>query len=634
MNIRYLLGIICILCRFQAIAQEKTDTVKLNEFEIRSEHSGPLIALPLLKPDTLFLNNEKNENLNQILNRQSGVFVKEYSPGGLVSISHRGYSTSQTLILWNGFPVQALTLGQADLNAIAPHRSAQTNWLGGSFSLIETSGGLASIILIDDIDLRKNELSLSVSHQFIGNSSASLHAATKLKNYSVFVSANHQNGQNNYSFRDNSFNFQNQAGCITKRINADYCFDDFRIGIFHHREKSNYKISLWYSQNTSQLPAPLLSVQKENNAKQYSKAFRALASGKFRLNQNSYFNASLYFSADSFRYSSVQPVEHSVNMSILSGAKIQYVINREGWELQLGVQPLIALVKSDNYKETRQIAQNDFQFKLSKQKKQDFIYISAFLLSKESFRPSYSAGLGWWHTYEIKNRPIRWQYGVGLARNIRYPSFNDLYWSPGGNPELKPEENLAFDLWSKITISKKNVEFSINAAPFVSAGNNFIRWIPDTIGLLWHAENVKNTQQYGADIQGEFLYKFNQNAFRITTSFNYSKAYDISQKPYKELIYVPVIKATCKPEIRIGKFEIYYLFTYIGKRYTNAANTRYMPYIYIHDAGFVYKFERKKMTIIPGLNINNIANADYQYIAWYPMPKRFFGLSLKFYFHE
>lgn len=634
MNLRYLIIVILVFCHYLSSAQEKRDTVKLNPFEIKTERGGPIIALPLLKPDTLFLNNEKNVNLTQILSQQSGVFVKEYSPGGLVSISHRGYSTSQTQILWNGFPIQALTLGQADMNTISPHRSAQTNWLGGSFSLLETSGGLSSIILIDDVDIGKNEISLTTSAQSIENYYTSIHTAAKKKNSSIFFSACHQDGKNNYSFRDNSFNTPGQNGAISKRVNADFRSDDFRLGIFYHREKSDFKVSVWYGNNVSQLPAPLLSTQKEENAKQKSSALRAIAAAKFRIGKYSSLNTSILFSTDSFRYSSVQPVEHSGNMSFLSSARIQYIINRSGWEILLGTQPSAAMVKSDNYTGAQSIKQNDIQFRLSKQKKQDFVFVTAFFLTREKFNPSYSAGAGWWHTVNNTNVLHRVQYGVGLARNTRYPSFNDLYWSPGGNPKLRPEENLALDLWSKISIKVRTVEISVNAAPFVSAGNEFIRWIPDTIGLLWHAENVKSTLQYGADIQSELLYKRKKNAFRITIAFNYSKAYDIAEKPYKELIYVPNIKSTCKSEIRFGKFEFYYLFTYIGKRYTNAANTRYMPYIYLHDAGIIYKFERKKMSIIPGLAINNMANADYQYIAWYPMPRRYFGFSLKFHFHE
>ena len=31
------------------------------------------------------------------------------------------------------------------------------------------------------------------------------------------------------------------------------------------------------------------------------------------------------------------------------------------------------------------------------------------------------------------------------AYNYRFPSMNDLYWRPGGNPDVKPEEGYSYD---------------------------------------------------------------------------------------------------------------------------------------------------------------------------------------------
>ena len=37
----------------------------------------------------------------------------------------------------------------------------------------------------------------------------------------------------------------------------------------------------------------------------------------------------------------------------------------------------------------------------------------------------------------LKGSEIEYHYGTGF----RYPTFNDLYWQPGGNPDLEPEKS-------------------------------------------------------------------------------------------------------------------------------------------------------------------------------------------------
>ena len=47
--------------------------------------------------------------------------------------------------------------------------------------------------------------------------------------------------------------------------------------------------------------------------------------------------------------------------------------------------------------------------------------------------------------YAIKQlfKPLKLK--VNAAKVYRLPTLNDLYWSPGGNPNLKPEEGFTYE---------------------------------------------------------------------------------------------------------------------------------------------------------------------------------------------
>ena len=42
-----------------------------------------------------------------------------------------------------------------------------------------------------------------------------------------------------------------------------------------------------------------------------------------------------------------------------------------------------------------------------------------------------------------KNQDL--SFSVNLARNYRYPTLNDLFWTVSGNPDLKPETNYSVE---------------------------------------------------------------------------------------------------------------------------------------------------------------------------------------------
>ncbi len=103
------------------------------------------------------------------------------------------------------------------------------------------------------------------------------------------------------------------------------------------------------------------------------------------------------------------------------------------------------------------------------------------------------------------------------GKGFKAPTFNDLYYPFGGNPDLKSEESVNNELNIKIFEQNHSLVFSI----FDSEITNLIDWIPDSNGI-WAPQNVNSV-----DIKGsELTVKVNGDLLSQTFSASYVDAQD------------------------------------------------------------------------------------------------------------
>ena len=65
-----------------------------------------------------------------------------------------------------------------------------------------------------------------------------------------------------------------------------------------------------------------------------------------------------------------------------------------------------------------------------------------------------------------------YQLKVNASKNFRIPTYNDLYWSAAGNPELNPEESLQAQFGNQL--QHKNLEAGLTF--YYNDLTNMIRW--------------------------------------------------------------------------------------------------------------------------------------------------------------
>ena len=243
---------------------------------------------------------------------------------------------------------------------------------------------------------------------------------------------------------------------------------------------------------------------------------------------------------------------------------------------------------------------------------------------------------------------LEWQFLESLpvilrlnaARNYHKPTLNDLYWLPGGNPELLPEDGYTGDFSMSGKFEGGLLSFKNEITGFISQIENWIVWQPSASGAyFWEANNVKSVLSRGIEYQ--FSASSTLKNIRIKSGGNYSFTNTSNQNAVssadesrgKQLIYIPKQKGNMYLGATFKKTTIKYDLEYVGKRFTKSSNLE-SDYERVLNAYWLNKISIDKQFELTSLNLNlkftvdNLFNENYQSILWRPMPGRFYSFTV------
>ena len=95
------------------------DTVRVKEIIVKSS-SKPSVLNGFMDHtiDSMVLKDYKLTDISSVISENTPLFVKNYGPGAISTISFRGTGASHTQLLWNDFSINSPMLGQADLSLV------------------------------------------------------------------------------------------------------------------------------------------------------------------------------------------------------------------------------------------------------------------------------------------------------------------------------------------------------------------------------------------------------------------------------------------------------------------------------------------------------------------------------------
>lgn len=635
-----------MFCSLILNGQTLRDTLKIREINIFGKRVPQETGLKITRTDSMAIASSISADLGELLQLNTPVFIKSYGRGSSATASFRGTSSSHTKLVWNGMNLNSPMRGSADLSLL-PVMFIDNLWLlhGGS-SLAEGTGALGGSIHLG------NKPDWSVN---------------------THLSALAERG----SFNTGSYLFRFQAGgkqfrAVTRLLadHSDNNFPFYNVGVLPYRNDTlknaayrklavlqefylrpnNEKLlalRFWTQGNRRDLPQLMSYEGTRRMEQQKDEQFRAQLeikdyNTKFKYHYYSGFN----FTNLNYKRYNTDPLfinddaasrESSLFNQIRANSDLTDKLNLHGsMEANYHWVKVRNPVRNTGYEESRLEAGVMLHAQYRPVENWGFFAIVRSEWYDRHMTPLIpAAGM----EYSAK-KPANARLQFNIARNFNKPSLNDLYWIPGGNPGLLPEDGVSANL-SVSAESNSPGLWRNEVTFFYSLIDNWIIWQPAASGAwYWEAANIKKVFSRGIEYNfssqaelGSVIFRLAGNyAFTRSTNENAVSSVDLSRG--RQLIYTPKHSGNLRLSGTCDNWTIKGNLTYTGKRYTQSSNEWTFFESVLNPFWMTTLSIEKIWQLTPALVINtqlkanNLLNANYQQILWRPMPGRHYTFTL------
>jgi vitamin B12 transporter len=598
----------------------------------------------VIRADSMQVNRYLNGSLGELLHGIAPVYVNFYGhSGSTASIFLRGANSSQNSINWNGFPLNSITLGSADLSFFPVLAFDELSMVYAASGSLYGSGNLGGSINMDQQADWKRKLELTIAPEYGSFSDRRISFSGKGGSpvFQTHTFLSRQQSVNNFAYRD-TYKYGKPIE-ITR--NNSVLNTVFIQNVFLNLPGGNQlEGGIWYQIRDKEIPAIMGSYsagfanQQDSTLKMYFKWSKTGLKSLFSLRSAFFSDYMLYtdkLGTDANEYSVFSEISGKRWMGDANYRR--YIGTSFSLDAGVGISSLSADV--DAYKgeffEIIPLLYSGLKYRNEK-------YILNASVRKEFHEATdvpllIAVGV----RREIFKNRLSWR--MSYADQFRVPGFNDKYWQPGGNPNLLPEKGWTADTGLEITVREdRNHDISGDVSFFMTSLDNLILWTPSGNGLYWSPKNTREVLSHGLELQSG--YHLNFPGFRLRNQVSYSYTVNTIKKEYgpstsnegKLLIYRPrhLLRLNTYVEGEKLHFSAHMIFT--GQRFTTEDNhpAYAMPsHTLLHlYAGYQMAFSGLSANL--QFKVMNLFNTSYQFVRSYPMPGRTYHVTLLFHYNK
>lgn len=600
MSMRYLL--IALGCLFPCpalVAQEfpiqNLDEVVVSDTRLRRYADGHKVLE--LKDSTIQRN---GVFMTSLLRFNSNIYFKENGLGMVSSPAFRGTNASHTAVVWNGININSQLNGQVDFNTINPLNYSSVAIRSGGGSVQFGTGAIGGTVhLNNDLKFEKH-----FEHQVVSGYGS---FDTRSMNYSnsfgtgkwsSSFGVNYNSSDNDYVFLEtDERNTNGEFEHVNFNFNAGYLLKDDQVLRLYHQ-------SFIGDRNLSgTLVAPGRSRYEDDQHRtqlEWSKLGKKAT--------HSVKAAHLY---DAFKYF------ENKDSDFFSEGRVTTLLARYALDVELS-----EAFRLNSFLEYNNFTSNGSNF--GAPNRNDFA-VTALLKHKVTEKLRYNVSARQDFSSDFSSPVVfsvdgSYDFGraykllMNASRNFRLPTFNDLYWQPGGNLDLRPEQSYQLDLGHQLTWNT----FTARLNTYYIATEDMIRWLPNLTGI-WSPVNVDDVQIYGAEVELGYQQSFGKK-HEIDFRANYAYTVSEDRATSEQLIYVPFHSGNASVAYRFGNFGTFYQHLYNGAVRIIGGE---LEGFQVANAGVTYALKTSgKLQYRLGLTVNNVFNTYYENIALRPMPNR------------
>lgn len=566
-----------------------------------------------------------NNSLADLLALETTVHIKSYGPGGLATPAIRGSSAAQTLVLWNGLPLQSPMLGQLDLSLIPGGMMEEILLTPGGNSSHWGSGAIGGLLSLKNQVAYEQQTRLKSTTQIgsFGHFQQQLDLQTGNANWQARTQWQHQQAENDFFYP------LGPAWPDRQQTNAARSQQSLLQDIYWKPdEQYTLAVHLWRQHTFREIPPT--NVQARSEAYQRDDATRMMLD-----------------------FTKVAP--------------------RSKWDLKMGFwdesldyhDPMTGLVSESDFRTWLA----DMLYSWQSAKQQHWLLGSTQTLTRvetsayggllpQQWRSAlWSTWRGNWRTgqYQLSLRQewidgsraplmpalgLDWQplqrllVKLKVSRNYRLPTFNDLYWHPGGNMQLLPETGWSQELGLERPGQQSAWALDVSLTAFNRIIDNWILWSLEDGQSFWSANNLARVWSRGLEPRFNLRYGWSSGSISWQSGYDWIRSTNqvAVERPSlavgSQLLYTPVHQFFSRIHLRYDSFTLLYQHRLSG---SSQGQNEVIPGFQTarFSLGWQTQWAAAGRLQLQG-TIHNVWNADYMLIERRPMPGRHFQLSVLF----
>lgn len=564
------------------------------------------------------LGNQKRQQPVNVLDRQSGAYIKSYGLGSLATISLWGGNANHTQVSWEEVPISNPMLGLTDLSLVTGFQDQELEIIRGGHSATHGSGSITGNLNIRDLStssvLQNRGWQGSVGYA-MGSFDSEVYNASV--GYESARYRFHIKGFSNTA--DNNFGFTLGGNDVTT-TNADLSSRGLQYGNVY-KINARHKLTLNGWLQDTERGIPPTTTQTRSVARQHDVLNRTKLGWEALLGNVSWTSAIAY-SDEQNNFEDAQILIDARNRfkRLYNSGKLLFLKNN--WQAEAQYDYTFLRGESENYVDDGQ--------------SQSIAGLYGGLTYKQG-RIEGSAGVRrewnsitdvpWIPTGNITLHFDKASLTLKLSREFRSPTLNEIFWQPGGNPNLLPEQGWNQELWLR---TKDNKIASLTAAFFHRRIANWILWSPEDNSIIWTPKNIGLVRSYGLDLDINKSIHWGNLDATIGIGYNYNRSENrtaISLPVINigdQLVYTPLHKLRLNTSLSWNGYS-----STIDATYTDTVrgiNEDLHPYTIV-SFSISKQLEQGICTGNIYVEIDNLLGTDYRVIERRPMPGRYFTIG-------
>ena len=485
-----------LLCPVLLAAQEQKQehsskdwtkrTLMIPEVTVVGKRPMKDIGVQRTRFDSIAMKENIALSMADVLTFNSSVFVKNYGRATLSTVAFRGTSPSHTQVTWNGMRINNPMLGMTDFSTIPSYFIDDASLLHGTSSVNETGGGLGGLVKLSTAPANHKGFGLQYV-QGIGSFSTFdefLRLTYGDKHWQSSTRVVYSSSPNDYKYRnrDKKENIYDEDKNIigsyypTER-NRSGAYKDMHVlqEIYYNTgEGDRFGLNAWYINSNRELA--MLSTDYGNDMdfenRQREQTFRGVLSWdrvreKWKVGvKGGYIHTWMAYDykRDKGNGEMASMTRSRSKINTFYGSADGDYAPSEKWLFTAGVSVHQHLVESADKNIISQEGSKavvgydkgrvEFSGSVSAKWRPTDRFAASLVLREDMFGTEWAPVIPAFFIDGVLSKKGNIVAKASISRNYRFPTLNDLYFLPGGNPDLKSEHGFTYDVGLSFSVGK------------------------------------------------------------------------------------------------------------------------------------------------------------------------------------